>query len=161
MLFWRVPNKMEQRKELIGFYVSLETILSNFTRNWQSFTASLVLQIVMWRHRDAREPLTPERKPWVITPAPTKPCHSVLSRRAKCPCFHQYTLESRLWPMHLSKTFPFFSGEEAETGRAEVLMDTWSVNICHFRARLFPFIIVLESMLICNMWALRALMSAW
>ena len=61
MMFWRVPNKMEQRKELTDFYVSLETILSNFTKNWQSFTASLVLQIVMRRNRDAKEPLTSER----------------------------------------------------------------------------------------------------
>ena len=70
-MFWRVPNKMEQRKELTGFYVSLETILSNFKRNWQSFTASLVLQIVMWCNRDAKELLAPEKNYFlVITPAP-------------------------------------------------------------------------------------------
>ena len=53
---------MEQRKELTGFYLfmRMETILSNFIRNWQSFTASLVLQIVMWHYRDTKEPLTPE-----------------------------------------------------------------------------------------------------
>ena len=64
MMFWLVPNKMEQRKELIGFYLfmRMETILSNFMRNWQSFTASLVLQIVMWRYRDAKEPLIPEQE---------------------------------------------------------------------------------------------------
>ena len=61
-MLWRVPNKMERRKELFGFYVfmKIETILSNFVRNWQSFTASMVLQIVIWGNRDAKEPLTPE-----------------------------------------------------------------------------------------------------
>ena len=64
MMFWRVPTKMEQRNEFIGFYLfmRMETILSNFMKNWQSFTASLVLQIVMWRHRDAKEPFTPEEE---------------------------------------------------------------------------------------------------
>ena len=48
-MLWRVPNKMERRKELIGFYVFMK-----------SFTAGLVLQIVIWGNRDAKEPLTPE-----------------------------------------------------------------------------------------------------
>jgi len=42
MMFWHVPNKMEQRTELIGFYVCvfmrIETILSNFMRNWQFYS---------------------------------------------------------------------------------------------------------------------------
>ena len=123
MVFWRVLNKLEQRKELIGFYLfmRMETSLSNFMRNWQSFTASLVLQIVMWLYRDAKEPLTPEQEKntyfLMITPVLTKPGHCVLSRRAKCPCFHPHTLQSRLKVFFLS----FFSpGDEAETGGAEV-----------------------------------------
>ena len=64
MVFWRVLNKLEQRKEPIGLYVCMriETVLSNFMRNWQSFTASLELHIVMWRNSDVKEPLTPERE---------------------------------------------------------------------------------------------------
>ena len=125
-MFWRVPNKMEQRKELTGFYLfmRMETVLSNVMRNWQSFTASLVLQIVMWRYRDAKEPLTPEQEKkkkknyfFMITSVLTKPGYCVLSRRAKCPCFHPHSLQSRLKVLFLSFFFP---GEDAETGRAEV-----------------------------------------
>ena len=123
MTFWRVANKMEQRKELIGFclFMRMETILSNFMGNWQSFTASLVLQIVMWRYRDVKEPLTPEEENknyfLMITPVLTKPGHCVLSRRAKCPCFHPHTLQSILKVFFLSVFSP---GEEAETGGAVV-----------------------------------------
>ena len=72
-MFWRVPNEMEQRKELIGFciFMRMETVLSNFMRI-DSFTASLVLQIVMWCNRDAKELLAPKNNNYflVITPAP-------------------------------------------------------------------------------------------
>ena len=47
----------------------------------------------------------------------TKPGHCVLCRRAKCPCFHPHTLQSRLKVFFLSFFFP---GDEAETGRTEV-----------------------------------------
>ena len=117
-MFWRVPNKMELRKELIGFYVSLETILSNFTRNWEFYSELGVTECNVtqpWRQRTVD---TWKKTFLVITPAFTKPGHNVLSRQAKCPRFHPYTLESRLWPMRFFKTS--FSSEEAETGRAEV-----------------------------------------
>ena len=123
MMFWIMPNKMQQRKELIGVYLfmRMETILSNFVRNWQSFTASLVLQIVMWRYRDAKELLIPEQEKanyfLMITPVFTNPGHCVPSRRAKCPCFHPHSLQSRLY---LVFYFYFSSGDEAETSRAEV-----------------------------------------
>ena len=54
----------------------------------------------------------------MITAALTKPGHCVLSRRAKCPCFHPYTLQSRLWPVWFKVAFP--PCDEAETGRVEV-----------------------------------------
>ena len=73
MMFWRVPNKMEQRKELIGFYVSLETILSNFPRNWQEFYSELGVADCKvtqpWRQRT----VDTWKKTLVITPALTKP----------------------------------------------------------------------------------------
>jgi len=68
----------------------------------------------------------------VITPALTKHGHSVLSRRAKCPCFHSYTLE----PMRLFKLFFLQVRKQKLIGR-RFLMDTWSVNICHFRVHDF------------------------
>ena len=123
MMFSLAPNKMDQRKEPIGFYlfIRMETILSNFVRNWQSFTASLVLQIVMWRYRDAKEPLIPEQGKTnyflMITPALTKPGHCVPSTQAKCPCIHPHSLQSRFKLFFLSFFLP---GDEAETGREEV-----------------------------------------
>ena len=124
MMFRRVPNKMEQTKELNGFYVfmRMETILPNFMRNWHSFTTSLVQQIVMWRNRDAKERSHIKNNNYflVITPAFTEPGHCVLSRRAKCRCFSPYTLQSRLWPMRLKSPSHSPPPAEAETGRAEV-----------------------------------------
>ena len=108
MMFRRVPNKMEQTKELNGFYVfmRMETILPNFMRNWHSFTTSLVQQIVMWRNRDAKERSHIKNNNYflVITPAFTEPGHCVLSRRAKCPRFHPYTL----WTIAYAIFFFFF-----------------------------------------------------
>ena len=136
-MFWRVPNEMEQRKELIGFYIfmRMETILSNFMRI-DSFTASLVLQIVMWCNRDAKELLAPEKNYFlVITPAPQSlvivsylddkmsmfsPIHPTVQTMA-CATFFFF--------LHL-----FSSGEEAETGRAEVFN---GYMVCHFRAHDF------------------------
>ena len=138
-MFWLVLNKMEQRKELIGFYLfmRMETILSNFMRNWQSFTASLALQIVMWRYRDAKEPLIPEQEKTnyflMIAPVLTKPGHCVPSRRAKCPCFHPHSLQSRLEVFFLS----FSPGMKQKLAGRRFLMATWSVSICRFRAHAF------------------------
>ena len=146
-MFWRVPNKMEQRKELIGFYLfmRLETILSNVMRNWQRFTVSLVLQIVIWHYRDAKEPVTPEQEKeknyfLMTTPVLTKPGHCVLSRWATCPCFHQHILQSRLEVFFLSFVF---LGDEAETGRAKVFN---GYMVCQHLSFLmtFPLIIVPE-----------------
>ena len=73
MMFWRVPNKMEQRNELTGFYVSLQTILSNFTRNWQILQRASVVDCNVtqpWRQRT----VDTWKKTFflVITPALTK-----------------------------------------------------------------------------------------
>ena len=40
-----MAGKMEQRRDLLGVYVfmRMQTVLSNFMRNLQNFTASLVL----------------------------------------------------------------------------------------------------------------------
>ena len=133
-MFWRVSNEMEQRKELIGVYVfmRMETILSNFMRNWQSFTVSLVLQIVMWRKSNAKEPSTPEKNNYfsMITPASQSLVTvSYLDEQN----VHVFT-HAPYGPDYGLCDFFLFSGEEAETGR----VDTWSVNICHFRAHDFP-----------------------
>ena len=85
---------------------------------------------------------------FITTAALTKPGHCVLSRRAKYPCFHPCTLQSRLWPMQLLLfcfcccclfvCFPLI--RQKIVGR-RFLMATGSVNSCHFRAY-FPLTIV-------------------
>ena len=108
MMFWRVQNGAKKgtipvklHEELTEFYSELGVADCNVTQPWRQRTVDT------WKKTFL-----------VITPAFTKPGHSVLSRQAKCPRFHPYTLESRLWPMRFFKTS--FSSEEAETGRAEV-----------------------------------------
>ena len=63
----------------------------------------------------------------------TKHGRCVLSRRAKCPCFHPHTLQSRLKVFFLS--FPSVMMQKL-VGR-RFLTHTWSVNICRFRAHEF------------------------
>ena len=145
-MFWRVLNKTEQKKELIGFFVfiKMETILSNLMRKWQSFTKCLVLHIVMWRNCDSKEPFTPGKDKQQqqnyflkMSPSLTKPGHCVLFRRVKCPYFHKY----RPCPMRLNFICCFLSPflqviKQKVVGR-RFLMATWSVNICHFRVHDF------------------------
>ena len=138
-MFWLVPNKMEQRKELIGFYLfmRMETILSNFMRNWQSFTASLVLQIVMWPWRQRTVDTWTRKTNYflMITPVLTKPGHCVPSRQAKCPCFHPHSLQSR--PKLFFSFLLFSLVMKQKLVWRRFLMHTWSVNICRFRAHEF------------------------
>ena len=113
MMFWRVPNKMEQRTELTGFYVvvfmRIETIMSNFMRNWQFYNELGVADCnvtQLWCQRTVDT--------WKKLLADNASTYCVQTRWAKCPCFHPNTLQSRLWPVQL-----YFLGEKAETGRAE------------------------------------------
>ena len=138
-MFWCVPNEMEQRKELIGFYVfmRIETILSNFTRI-DSFTASLVLQIVMWCNRNAKEPLAPEKNYFlVITPAPQSLVTvSYLDEQN----VHVFTCTPYSPDYGLCNFFfsiCFLQVRKQKLVGRRFLMDTWSVNICHFRAHDF------------------------
>ena len=123
MMFWRVPNKMEQTKELIGFclFMRMETILSNFMRNYRVLHRAWYADcnvMLPWRQRTVDTWTRKNNKYFLmITPVLTKPGHCVWSRRAKCPCFHPHTLQSRLKVFFLSFFFP---GDEAETGRTEV-----------------------------------------
>ena len=139
----------KERNSLVSTYLwGWRQYCQLFMRNWQRFTASLVLQIVMWRYRDAKEPLIPEQGKTnyflMITPVLTKPGHCVPSRRAKCPCFHPHTLQSRFKVFFLSFFFPC---DEAETGREE---DFNAYMVCQhlsFQSSwIFPLIIVPEGM---------------
>ena len=106
------PVKLHE--ELTEFYSELGVADCNVTQSWRQRTVDFWKKYFL-----------------VITPALTKPGHCVLSRRAKCPCFHPYTLQSRLWPMQLLG-FPPYDEEAIVT--AEVFMNTRSINSCFFRA---------------------------
>ena len=114
----------------------VSTHLWGWRQSCQSFTASLVLQIVMWRYRDAKEPLTPEEENTKLLLDDNASTHKAWSsRRAKCPCFHPHTLQSRLKVFFLFFSFFLFFlavMKQKLVGRRFV-MATWSVSICRFR----------------------------
>ena len=140
-MFWLVPNKLEQRKEPIGFYLfmRMETILSNFYEELTEVYSELGIAdcnvTLPWRQRTVDTWTRKTNYFLMITPVLTKPGHCVPSRQAKCPCFHPHSLQSR--PKLFFSFFLFSLVMKQKLVWRRFLMHTWSVNICRFRAHEF------------------------
>ena len=127
-MFWHVSltKWSKERNSLVSMF--LWGWRQSCQTSWgiESFTVSLVLQIVMWCKSNAKEPSTPEKNYF-----------SMITLASQSLVTVSYLDEQNV---HVFTHAPYspcdfflFSGEEAETGR----LDTWSVNICHFRAHDF------------------------